>query len=105
MLYFQIICFGRTTKVIVTQLICHFNQSVTYAESHSHIFVFKIYRMYFLKVLAVRNGTLDVHGAHIPVTWTHLASTATAGSTQVTLKLPVTWKAGDTIVIATTEKR
>ncbi|KAK7084669.1 Fibrocystin-L [Halocaridina rubra] len=61
--------------------------------------------MYGAKVLAVRNGTLDLHGAYIPVTWTHLASTASVGSSTITLKQPVTWKAGDRIIIATTEHR
>ncbi|XP_068250285.1 fibrocystin-L-like [Palaemon carinicauda] len=61
--------------------------------------------LYGAKVLAVRNGTLDLHGAHVPITWTHLATTANPGDTEITLKLPVTWKAGDEIIIATTEHR
>ncbi|XP_063846340.1 fibrocystin-L-like isoform X1 [Scylla paramamosain] len=61
--------------------------------------------MYGAKVLAVRDGTLDLHGRHIPITWTHLAQTAAAGDTTLTLALPVTWRQGDQIVIATTEKR
>ncbi|XP_066939677.1 fibrocystin-L-like [Macrobrachium rosenbergii] len=60
---------------------------------------------YGAKVLAVRNGSLDLHGIHIPITWTHLATTAAKGSYDITLKQPVTWKKGDTIIIATTEKR
>ncbi|ROT65416.1 putative fibrocystin-L [Penaeus vannamei] len=60
---------------------------------------------YGAKVLAVREGRLDLHGAPIEVTWTHLATTAAQGSTTITLKQPVTWKAGDNIVIATTERR
>ncbi|XP_064089363.1 fibrocystin-L-like [Macrobrachium nipponense] len=61
--------------------------------------------LYGAKVLAVRNGTLDLHGAHIPITWTHLATTANPGDLTITLKQPVTWKAGDQIIIATTEHR
>ncbi|XP_076030840.1 fibrocystin-L-like [Oratosquilla oratoria] len=61
--------------------------------------------MYGAKVLAVRNGTLDLHGKPIEVTWTHLATTAAAGSSVIELKQPVTWSAGDQIVIATTEHR
>ncbi|XP_071792804.1 fibrocystin-L-like isoform X2 [Asterias amurensis] len=57
------------------------------------------------KTLAVRNGTLDLHGMHVPVTWTRLAQTAEAGATQLVLQLAVTWKAGDQIVIATTGHR
>ncbi|XP_068236296.1 fibrocystin-L-like [Palaemon carinicauda] len=60
---------------------------------------------YGAKVLAVRNGSLDLHGMPIPQTWTYLASTAAKGSNEITLKHPVTWKKGDTIIIATTEKR
>ena len=56
-------------------------------------------------MLGVRNGTLDLHGLHVPITWTHLAATASPGDTTITLKLPVTWKAGDKIVIAHTALR
>lgn len=31
------------------------------------------------KVLAVREGTLDLHGKVVPITWTHLAKTALPG--------------------------
>lgn len=76
--------------------------------SHSlkfiHNLVINIF--YFIsQVLAVREGTLDLHGAPIDVTWTHLATTAAQGSSTITLKQPVSWKAGDNIVIATTEHR
>lgn len=54
------------------------------------------------KVIAVRNGTLDMHGLPIGVTWTHLGATATAGSSAITLKEPVLWPPGSQIVIATT---
>ncbi|CAF4979579.1 unnamed protein product, partial [Rotaria socialis] len=37
------------------------------------------------KVLAVRDGILDMHGGEVIRTWGRLASTATAGSTQITL--------------------
>ena len=53
----------------------------------------------------MRNGTLDFHGEYVPVTWTHLAETATAGSSEIVLKQPVTWKAGDVIALATTSDR
>ncbi|XP_061110160.1 fibrocystin-L-like isoform X2 [Conger conger] len=61
--------------------------------------------IYGTKTLAIREGTLDLHGIPVPVPWTHLAATASAGSTTVTLKLPVTWKVGDEIVIASTGNR
>jgi len=57
------------------------------------------------KVIGVRNGTLDFHGEYVPVTWTHLAATAAAGDTEITLKQPVTWKVGDHIALATTSDR
>ena len=59
----------------------------------------------YLQVIGVRNGTLEFHGEYVPVTWTHLASTAAAGDTEITLKQPVTWKVGDHIAIATTSDR
>ncbi|WAR05573.1 PKHL1-like protein, partial [Mya arenaria] len=58
--------------------------------------------IYGTKVLAVRNGTLDLHGIEVPLTWTRLASTANAGSDSITLVDPVEWNVGDEIVIATT---
>ncbi|XP_070541075.1 fibrocystin-L-like [Ptychodera flava] len=61
--------------------------------------------MYGAKTLAVRHGTLDLHGIPVPVTWTHLATTAAAGANQITLMLSVTWQVGDEIVIATTNHR
>eukprot|EP00062_Callorhinchus_milii_P017054 gi/632969110/ref/XP_007900907.1/ PREDICTED: LOW QUALITY PROTEIN: fibrocystin-L [Callorhinchus milii] len=61
--------------------------------------------LYGAKTLAVREGTLDLHGLPIPVVWTHLAQTAIAGSTTVILQKSVTWKAGDVIVIASTGHR
>ena len=45
--------------------------------------------IYGAKVIAVRNGTLDMHGQPVGVTWTHLGQTATAGSYHITLKEPV----------------
>ncbi|MBN3294524.1 PKHL1 protein, partial [Polypterus senegalus] len=61
--------------------------------------------LYGAKTLAVREGTLDLHGTPVPFTWTRLAETAEAGSTIVELQNPVTWKAGDEIVIASTGDR
>ncbi|KAM9839131.1 PKHD1 like 1, tandem duplicate 1 [Aulostomus maculatus] len=61
--------------------------------------------VYGTKTLAVREGILDLHGIPVPVPWTHLAQTATNGSTTLTLMKAVTWKAGDEIVIASTGHR
>jgi hypothetical protein len=43
-----------------------------------------------------------MHGANVVRTWTRLASTATAGSTQITLLQSVNWPVGSLIIIATT---
>ncbi|XP_069372727.1 PKHD1 like 1, tandem duplicate 1 [Paralichthys olivaceus] len=61
--------------------------------------------VYGTKTLGVREGILDLHGIHVPVTWTHLAQTATKGSNTLTLMKAVTWKTGDMIVIASTGDR
>ena len=53
-------------------------------------------------MLALRNGTLDLHGRPVGVTWTKLGATATTGDTTITLKEPVSWPVGSLIVIATT---
>ncbi|XP_071946022.1 fibrocystin-L-like [Antedon mediterranea] len=57
------------------------------------------------KTLAVRNGTLDLHGIPVPVTWTYLTQTAVAGSTTLVLEQSVTWNVGDQIAIASTGHR
>ncbi|XP_043545299.1 PKHD1 like 1, tandem duplicate 1 [Chiloscyllium plagiosum] len=61
--------------------------------------------LYGAKTLAVREGTLDLHGLPVPVVWTHLAQTAKAGSANLILQKAVTWKPGDKIVIASTGDR
>ncbi|KAM5157489.1 fibrocystin-L [Mantella aurantiaca] len=61
--------------------------------------------LYGAKTLAIRQGTLDLHGIPVPVTWTRLANTAVAGSATLVLQQSVTWKAGDEIVIASTGNR
>ena len=57
------------------------------------------------KVIGIREGSLDIHGKYVPVTWTHLATTASIGATTIELKQPVTWKVGDHIALATTGDR
>uniref|UniRef100_H2Y4C5 G8 domain-containing protein n=1 Tax=Ciona savignyi TaxID=51511 RepID=H2Y4C5_CIOSA len=61
--------------------------------------------IYGAKVLGVRNGTLDMHGRHIPITWTHLTQTSNVGDNTIHLKHAVNWNVGDEIVIATTGHR
>ena len=57
------------------------------------------------KVLAVREGTLDLHGRPVGDTWHRLGATAAAGASQITLKVPVDWRVGDEVVLATTGDR
>lgn len=54
------------------------------------------------KVLALRDGTIDLHGKPVAQMWTHLNATANAGSSQISLRQPVDWAINDQIVIATT---
>ena len=49
------------------------------------------------KVIGIREGSLDIHGKYVPVTWTHLADTVAPGATTIELKQPVTWSVGDHI--------
>ncbi|XP_004431348.1 PREDICTED: fibrocystin-L [Ceratotherium simum simum] len=61
--------------------------------------------VYGAKTLAVREGILDLHGLPVPVVWTRLAHTAKAGERTLILQEAVTWKPGDTIVVASTGHR
>ncbi|HEY8256932.1 MAG TPA: G8 domain-containing protein [Gemmatimonadales bacterium] len=55
------------------------------------------------KVLGVLpGGTLDLHG-EARTGWTRLAATASAGANQLTLETAPGWRAGDRIVVASTE--
>ncbi|XP_064639845.1 fibrocystin-L-like [Lineus longissimus] len=62
--------------------------------------------IYGAKCLAVRNGTLDLHGKPIMNTWTHLNSTVSAGSSIITVQHNVSdWGIGSKIAIASTGDR
>ena len=43
--------------------------------------------IYGSKVIAVRNGTIDMHGKPVGVTWTRLSRTASAGDTEIYVKV------------------
>ena len=58
--------------------------------------------VYGTKVLAVRDGTLELHGKPIPITWSRLSRTANVNDTEITIEHEVNWSVGDEIVIATT---
>ncbi|CAF3773857.1 unnamed protein product [Rotaria sp. Silwood1] len=57
------------------------------------------------KVLALREGTVDMHGMPTVRTWTQLGTTASNGSTTITLLQPIDWNVDSQIVIATTGDR
>jgi hypothetical protein len=54
------------------------------------------------KVLALRDGTIDMHGKPSVRAWTRLATTVVSGANQITLQRSVDWPVGSRIVIATT---
>jgi hypothetical protein len=51
-------------------------------------------------VLAVRDGSVRLHGLPKQPTWTVLNATANVGDTSITVNGPVNWQVGDRIVIA-----
>lgn len=57
------------------------------------------------KVIALRNGTLDVHGKSTVRTWTQLGATAYNGTSIISLLKPVNWSINSEIIIATTGDR
>ncbi|KAM9563714.1 fibrocystin [Guaruba guarouba] len=57
---------------------------------------------YGVKFLAVRNGTLSIHGWMPQVSFTHLKSSAHANETRLVLQEPVDWQPGDEIVVGRT---
>lgn len=63
------------------------------------------FRLVGAKVLAIREGTLDMHGIPTIRTWTQLGATASNGSSTISLLQPVNWTIGSQIIIATTSDR
>ncbi|XP_027664450.2 fibrocystin isoform X1 [Falco cherrug] len=57
---------------------------------------------YGVKFLAVRNGTLSIHGWMPKVAFTRLKSSAHADDTRLVLQEPVDWQPGDEIVVGRT---
>jgi len=54
------------------------------------------------RVLGVSGGTLDLHG-QARAGWTRLASSAPAGATQLELVAAMPWRAGDKVVVASSD--
>ena len=61
--------------------------------------------MYGAKVIAVRQGSLELHGQKKMPAWTKLSATASVGDNSITVSGPVNWKAGDQIVVASSSLR
>ncbi|XP_074660960.1 fibrocystin-L-like [Tubulanus polymorphus] len=61
--------------------------------------------IYGAKGIGIREGSLELHGKHVPYTWTLLDQTVEPGSSSLTVMDPITWKVGDEIVVATTGLR
>lgn len=63
--------------------------------------------IYGNKVIAVRNGRLEMHGPERSHVWTELETTASAGATSITLvdvgDTELDWQVGEEIVIASTD--
>ncbi|XP_072498533.1 fibrocystin isoform X3 [Notamacropus eugenii] len=55
---------------------------------------------YGAKFLAVRNGTLSLHGLMPEVSFTHLQTTAQANDTMLILEDPVDWHPGEEVIIS-----
>lgn len=53
--------------------------------------------------ILVAGGTLDLHGVAPTVAWTQINAHVAANATSLTLKTPVSWTQGDSIVIAPTD--
>jgi cell migration-inducing and hyaluronan-binding protein len=53
--------------------------------------------------IMLMGGTLNLHGENRQNTWTKLANTAAAGSTSIQVLSAAGWKAGDEIVLASTD--
>jgi len=58
--------------------------------------------IYGNKVLALRHGTLDMHGPVRNPVWTQLETTAEKNSLEITLQRAVDWQVGEEIAIAST---
>jgi cell migration-inducing and hyaluronan-binding protein len=54
------------------------------------------------RMIGVEGGTLDLHGEP-RAGWTRLAATASAGATQLVLATAPEWRAGDKLVVASTD--
>ena len=59
--------------------------------------------VYGTKVLAVRDGTLELHGKPIPITWSRLNHTANINDIEIVVEGQLEcWEVGDEVVIAAT---
>ncbi|XP_063689847.1 fibrocystin-L-like isoform X2 [Bolinopsis microptera] len=56
--------------------------------------------MYGAKTLAVRNGTVEMHGKEVSPKWTELGETAEAGTTSIIINTETNWKVSDQIALS-----
>jgi hypothetical protein len=59
--------------------------------------------IYGNKVIGIRHGVLDMHGAPVDPVWTFLEKTANKWQRDITLSRSVNWELGSEIVIAPTD--
>lgn len=90
---------GRRSALRIGTEASPFSQRAT-ITLHSRRYTAKEIPSYGAKNIAVRYGTLDLHGLPKAPTWTRLGATAEAGSSTIVLAEPVNWQAGDKIAIA-----
>lgn len=90
---------GRHSALRVGSEKYPFSQRAT-ITLHSRRYTAKEIPSYGAKNIAVRYGTLDLHGLPKTPTWTRLGATAEAGSITITLAESVNWQTGDKIAIA-----
>ncbi|XP_066284016.1 fibrocystin-L-like [Branchiostoma lanceolatum] len=58
--------------------------------------------LYGAKTIVVREGTVDMYGMPVSPSWTRLNETALRGNTNMTLREPVNWTPGSTVVVTAT---
>ena len=90
---------GRQSALRVGTETTPFSQRAT-ITLHSRRYTAKEIPSYGAKNIAVRYGTLDLHGQPKTPTWTRLGATVEAGSSTIVLVESVNWQAGDKIAIA-----
>lgn len=90
---------GRQSALRIGTETSPFSQRAT-ITLHGRRYTAKEIPSYGAKNIAVRYGTLDLHGLPRTPTWTRLGATVEAGSNTIILAESVNWQPGDKIAIA-----